>query len=153
LPTGDGIARAPRQLSQFELSGRLVVWENQSRHYVNITWRHDEQHDEILVTTPLGQGIAELARDANGARLVGADRKEVVADDWEDLAERMLGTRLPLNDLPEWLSGRAPEQASGWQIEYREYQNDAADALPTLIEARRGDIGLRLKISEWALAQ
>ncbi|MDR0476560.1 MAG: hypothetical protein LBH14_01280, partial [Desulfobulbaceae bacterium] len=76
-----------------------------------------------------------------------------VADDWEDLAERMLGTRLPLNDLPEWLSGRAPEQASGWRIEYREYQNDAADALPTLIEARRGDIGLRLKISEWTIAQ
>jgi outer membrane lipoprotein LolB len=129
------------------------VWDSQARHYVNITWRHDEQRDEILLTTPLGQGLAELTRDARGARLLTADRKEITADDWEGLAERMLGTRLPLNDLPAWLSGAAPAPASGWRVEYLEYQNDAADALPTLIQATRGDIGLRLKVSEWLVTQ
>ncbi|MDR2001081.1 MAG: outer membrane lipoprotein LolB [Zoogloeaceae bacterium] len=153
LSTDGSIVRAPRKLNQFELAGRLVAWESQSRHYVNLTWRHDGQRDEILLTTPLGQGLAELSRDARGARLLTADRKEVVASDWEELAQRMLGIRLPLKDLPAWLSGQAPEQASGWRVEYLEYQSDAADALPTLIEATRGDIGLRLKVSEWIMAQ
>jgi hypothetical protein len=36
LPAGDGIARTPRKLDQFELAGRIVVWESQSRHYAKI---------------------------------------------------------------------------------------------------------------------
>lgn len=153
MPTGDDITRAPRKLSQFELAGRIVVWGNATRHYVNIVWRHDPRQDEILLTTPLGQGIAQLARDEHGARLVTADHRQIAADGWEGLAEQALGIRLPLNDLPDWLSGQAPAPTSGWHVEYREYQSDAADALPTLIEATRGDIGLRLKITEWVLLQ
>jgi outer membrane lipoprotein LolB len=105
------------------------------------------------LTTPLGQGVAELTRDPQGARLVTADRREVLAADWAGLAEQVFGTRLPLDSLPDWLSGRPPTRLSGWRVEYLEYQSDAADALPTLIEATRGDIGLRLKVSEWIVAQ
>lgn len=136
-------------MTQFELDGRIVVRESQSRHYGNISWRHDAQGDRILLTTPLGQGVAELSRDGRGARLVMADRKELAAADWEGLAEQVFGASLPLNDLPNWLSGRAPPVSSGWRVDYLEYQSDAIDALPTLIEVTRGDIGLRLKVSEW----
>lgn len=153
LPAGNAIQRSPPVLTQFELDGRIVVRESQSRHYANISWRHDAQRDEILLTTPLGQGVAELTRDAHGARLVMADRKEYVADDWTGLSEQLFGTRLPLDDLPRWLSGRAPSVASGWRVEYLEYQSDAADALPTLIEATRADVGLRIKVSEWLVAK
>ncbi|MBU1236721.1 MAG: outer membrane lipoprotein LolB [Gammaproteobacteria bacterium] len=153
LPAENAIRRSPPALTQFELVGRVVVRESQSRHYANIAWRHDAARDEILLTTPLGQGVAELSRDARGARLVTADGKSTVAADWEGLAEEVFGTRLPLNDLPEWLAGHAPSLVSGWRVEYLEYQSDAPDALPTLIEAQRGDIGLRLKVSEWVVAK
>lgn len=153
LPAGNAIHRTPPVLAQFELDGRIVVRESQSRHYANISWRHGGQRDEILLTTPLGQGVAELSRDARGAKLVMADGKEYAADDWEGLSEQVFGTRLPLNDLPHWLAGRGPPPASGWRVEYPEYQSDAADALPMLIEARRGDIELRLKVSEWIVAK
>jgi outer membrane biogenesis lipoprotein LolB len=106
-----------------------------------------------LVTTPLGQGVAELGRDARGAWLRTADRREYFAPDWEGLAEQVFGARLPLNDLPAWLSGHAPSSVSGWRVEYLEYQSDALDALPTLIEVKRDDIELRLKVSEWILAK
>lgn len=153
LPAGVGIVRTPQKLSQFELDGRIVVRESQSRHYANISWRHDGKRDEILLTTPLGQGMAELTRDSRGARLVMADRKEYVSADWAGLSEQVFGARLPLDDLPQWLSGRAPSADSGWRVEYLEYQSDAADALPMMIEARRGDIELRLKVSEWIMAR
>jgi len=153
LPAGGGIARIPQKLSQFELDGRIVVRESQSRHYANITWRHDGKRDEILLTTPLGQGVAELSRDARGARLLTADRKEYTAADWGGLSEQVFGARLPLDDLPQWLSGREPPAESGWRVQYLEYQSDAADALPTLIEASRGDIELRLKVNEWISAR
>lgn len=153
LPAGNAVQRTPPVLTQFELDGRIVVRESQSRHYANISWRHGERGDVILLTTPLGQGVAELTRDAQGARLVTADRKEYVADDWAGLSEQVFGARLPLDDLPQWLSGHAPPAASGWRVEYLEYQSDTADALPTLIEATRGNVGLRLKVSEWLVAK
>jgi outer membrane lipoprotein LolB len=153
LPSGGTAGRVPPALTRFELDGRITVRQSQSRQYANISWRHDSAGDEIMLTTPLGQGVAELSRDARGARLVTADRKEFVAADWEGLAEQMFGARLPLDDLPAWLTGHAPAAASGWRVEYLEYQSEAADALPTLLEVKRDDIELRLKINEWTLAR
>jgi outer membrane lipoprotein LolB len=153
LPPGGSISRKPPALTHFELDGRISVRQSQSRQSGNISWRHDTTGDEILLTTPLGQGVAELTRDASGARLVTADRREFAAGDWEGLAEQVFGARLPLNDLPAWVAGHAPPRASGWQVEYLEYQSEAADALPTLIEIRRDEIELRLKVSEWISAR
>lgn len=145
--------RTPRSLAEFDIDGRVAIRVGQDRHFANIAWRHSTGRDEILLTTPLGQGVAELSRDAGGARLLTADRQEVRASDWEELAERLFGSRLPLNDLPAWITGRAPPASSGWRVEYLDYQSDAADALPLLIEADRGDIGVRLKINDWIVAR
>jgi outer membrane lipoprotein LolB len=153
IPADRVVFRVPPTLTQFELDGRIVVRQSQSQHYGNISWRHDAQGDQILLTTPLGQGVAELSRDSHGARLVTANHREFTAADWEGLTEQVFGTALPLNDLPKWLSGHAPVSSSGWRVDYLEYQSDAADALPTLIEVKRGDIELRLKVSEWISAR
>jgi outer membrane biogenesis lipoprotein LolB len=39
----------------------------------------------------------------------------------------------------------------GWQIAYLVYESAAPDALPTLIELRRDDIDVRLKIDTWQI--
>ena len=45
-------------ITQFAFVGRLAVRQGDTRHHVNVDWRHDTQRDEILLTTPLGQGVA-----------------------------------------------------------------------------------------------
>lgn len=146
------VPRTPRVLDSFALEGRIAVRQGETRSYANIAWQHDARHDNILVTTPLGQGVAELSRDTSGARLVTADRREIAAPDWEGLAERVLGARLPLDDLPAWLGGRPPPPSSGWRVDYLDYQSQAPDALPTLIEFQRDDLDVRLKIDHWGTA-
>jgi len=152
----------------FLLTGRIAVSEGQQRHAVNITWQHGAARDEIFLTTPLGQGIAELTRDAAGARLTTAERREFNAPDWQALAIRVFGFSLPLSALPRWLLGEVPADAlgvrydaagrpqrmlaDGWQVAYLEYAGDAADALPTLIELKHEDIEVRWKIDDWQLA-
>lgn len=153
LPSGTGVIRRPPTLAEFEFDGRIVVRQDETRHYANIAWRHGKAGDEVLLSTPLGQGVAELRRDATGARLVMADRHEYVAVDWEELSEMLFGWRLPLNDMPAWLAGHAPAAISGWRVEYLDYQSVAVDALPILIEARRGNVEVRLKINEWSQAR
>jgi len=147
------ILRVPPAVNDFEFDGRITVRVDQARHYANISWRHGPDSDEVLLTTPLGQGVAELSRSATAARLRMADGKEYFAASWEELASQLFGSRLPLDQLPAWLIGRPPASSSAWRVDYLDYQSPAADALPTLLEVSSGDIEVRLKIDEWSLAR
>ena len=148
---GTSVTHSPRQVESFTIDGRIALSQGDKRFHANFSWRHQPQRDNLLLTGPLGQGLAELDRNESGARLVTADRGEFMAADWESLAEKALGTRLPLNDLPGWLAGHAPPAATGWRVEYLDYESSAADALPTLMEFSREDIQVRVKIDQWNL--
>ena len=169
--TQSGNSGVPRPLrtavGDYFLSGRIAVSGGQQRHAVNITWQHGADRDDLFFATPLGQGIAELTRDAAGARLTTADRREFSAPDWQQLAVRVFGFALPLSSLPRWLLADVPTEALGvnyddagrphrmvvddWQVAYLEYASDAVDALPALIELKHEEIEVRLKIDEWQL--
>ena len=161
---GEIAARPARAaIATFAIDGRVAARQGETRNHANFSWRHGRDRDDILLTTPLGQGVAELARDVRGARLVTADRQTAEAADWEGLSAQVFGFALPLSSLPRWLLGDVrdaerdaagrPQQArvDGWDIRYLDYESAAADALPTLVEFRRDDIELRLKVDEWRL--
>jgi outer membrane lipoprotein LolB len=119
----------------------------------------------MLLTTPFGQGIARLARADGEITLTTQDGREFRAGDAETLTEQVLGFRLPLVGLADWVRGRAaskpaPEptrerrdasgrltelEQSGWRIRYLEY----ADALPSRLALTFPGLELRLAISEW----
>lgn len=150
-------------IAAFTLEGRVAARQGETRNQANFSWRHVADSDAILLTTALGQGVAELTRDARGARLLTADRQTAEAPDWEGLSARVFGFALPLSELPRWLLGDVghalrdaagrPQQAwaNGWDIRYLDYESPAADALPALVELRRDDIELRLKVDAWLL--
>lgn len=163
---------APRpardSIAAFAIDGRIAVRHSEHNYVSGITWQHAAKRDEMLLTTPLGQGIAELVRDKDGARLTMSDRREITAADWDELSVKVFGFPLPLSALPRWLVADVPAQAQqlirddagrpqrlridGWEITYGSYESAAADALPTLVEMHRDDpdaIELRLKIDSW----
>lgn len=150
----------------YTLEGRVSVKHGTSAHHAALTWQHDADRDEIELSGPLGQQAARLSRDASGARLVTSSRETVTAADWDNLAERVLGVALPLDEIAHWLvaglAGNAsveydsmgrPRRAAvnRWRIDYLAYESASPDALPTLIELRRDDIDVRLKIDTWQL--
>lgn len=150
---------------EFELSGRIAVQYRDDAGSGNIAWRHGARDDELLLTTPFGQGIARLARTGDEITLTAQDGREFRAADAESLTERVLGFRLPLLGLADWVRGRpasAPAPAptrqradaagrlaeleqSGWRIEYLEYEG----ALPTRLKLNFPGLELRLAISDW----
>lgn len=148
-------------IAAFSLDGRISARQDQTRHFANVSWQHRADSDDILLTTPLGQGVAELGRDARGTHLVTADRQTVDAQNWDELSARVFGFTLPLADMPRWLLGDVaagsrdelgrPQSAliDGWEIRYADYESAAADALPALVEFRRGDIEVRIKVDAW----
>ena len=129
-----------------------------------LSWQHRRDADHILVSNPLGQGVAEIEQNAASARLRTSDGKVHQAPDAAALLFETTGYALPLGELPAWLLGRPtaagrlqtddwgrPRQLAdaGWQIDY-DYDSEAADALPSrLILKRNGDLEVRLRIEEW----
>ena len=156
--------RPPRTaITAFDIEARLSIRNDQQIHVAHVSWQHRSGTDHILVTGPLGQGVAELQRDAGGAQLRTADRRELMAADWNTLGEMVFGIVLPLDDIPRWITGDIgnatsdgkgrPQHADadGWRIDYAEYESDAPDALPRLIVIERGAIAVKLKVDQWTL--
>jgi len=154
----------------FHLIGRVSVRYGGEGFSGSLDWRHWRDGDEMLILSPLGQGVAQLARDAGGVTLITSDQQVFRADDAEGLTERVLGWRLPLSGLPDWvqarpMAGRAAElrrdarglvdrlTQDGWQVEYAGYKAFAAGTLPSRVFMESADLRLRLVIDEWRVAE
>lgn len=148
----------------FELSGRLAARHGAETFSGNIAWRHAAASDEMLITSPIGAGVARIVRDGDAVVLTTAEPREYRAADAESLTEQALGYRLPLAGLADWVQGRASQgtpvarmeraadgklatlEQGGWRIEYLEYQGERPYRM-RLVYSR--DIELRLAISQW----
>jgi len=151
----------------FELTGRVAVRSDREAASGRLFWRHGPDFDELIITTPLGQGIAEITRRAERYTLTTADSRRLTASDPEALTEQVLGWRLPLAGMPDWVRGRAYPGAKseviygrnghpqlirqlGWRIEYLAYDDQAG--LPSRLRLTRDGLDLRLTIDSWSTA-
>jgi outer membrane lipoprotein LolB len=135
------------QKAEFDLAGRLAARHGEESFTGNIAWRHAEDFDEMLITTALGQGVARIVREGGQVTLTTAEPREYHAADVESLTEQVLGFRLPLGGLADWVRGRpSPDlEQRGWKVEYQEY----AGELPSRLRLLYPGIELRLIISRW----
>jgi outer membrane lipoprotein LolB len=139
--------RPPEQV-QFDLVGRIAARSGAEAFTGNVQWRHAGNGDEMLITTPLGQGVARIVREGEAVQLTTAEGKEFRAPDSESLTERVLGFRLPLEGLADWVQGRPSPalEARGWKIDY---QQKDAQGRPTLMRLNYQGIELRFAITQW----
>ena len=147
---------------EFDLSGRLAARYGKDAFSGNIAWRHAKSADEMLISSTLGAGVARIVRDGDSVVLTTAEPREYRARDAEALTEEVLGFRLPLAGLADWVRGRPSDPAAakaeydpegrlrslderGWKIDYQEYEGK----LPSRMRLTYLDIELRLAISKW----
>ena len=146
-------ACAPRELKapdrvEFDLVGRIAARYGAEAFTGNVQWRHAGNGDEMLITTPLGQGVARIVREGDAVQLTTAEGKEFRAADSESLTERVLGFRLPLEGLADWVQGRPSPalEARGWKVEYQEYDDQKR---PTRLRLTNAGAEVRLAIHQW----
>ena len=145
----------------FELSGRIAVRYRDEAASGNIAWRHSASGDEMMLTSPFGQGIGRIVRQRDMVTLTTSEGHDVTAADAESLTEQVLGFRIPLLGLADWVRGRpGPGEARtradgegrlleleqrGWKIEYLAYEGK----LPSRLRLLYPGVELRLAISDW----
>jgi len=133
---------------EFDLSGRIAARYRDDAFSGLLTWRHAADGDEMLISTPMGQGVARIVRQGEAVVLTTAEGREFSDRDGEALTERVLGFRLPLAGLADWVRGRpAPAlEARGWKVEYQERD---IENRPTRLRVTYPGVELRLVISKW----
>jgi outer membrane lipoprotein LolB len=145
----------------FELSARVAIRHGKEAASGRIFWRHSNDADELLLTSPLGQGIARVHRERDQFRLSTGDHREYRAADAESLTEQALGWRLPLAGLSDWVQARAspgrpaemrgdPDRGldlrqDGWHIAYEEFR----EGRPFRLRLSREDLEIRLIVDQW----
>ena len=155
-----GFVRPAGEL-EFELSGRIAVKYRDEAASGSIAWRHGVDDDELLLSSPFGQGIARIVRLREVVTLTTSEGRDASAADAEELTERLLGFRIPLAGLADWVRGRpgpgpartrtdaagrlAELEQSGWTIEYLEYEG----RLPSRLKLTYPGLELRLAIASW----
>ena len=97
---------------EFDLSGRLAARYGKDAFTGNIAWRHAKSADEMLITSSLGAGVARIVREGDSVVLTTAEPREYRASDAEALTEEVLGFRLPLSGLADWVRGRPSDTAA-----------------------------------------
>lgn len=138
----------PEDALEFSLSGRIAARYRDESFIGNIAWRHARDGDELLISTPTGQGVAEIVRQGDAVRLKTAEPREYRDNDPEALTERVLGFRIPIDGLADWVQGRPSPRLEdrGWRVEYQDYD---AERRPTRLRLTYQGIELRLAISQW----
>ena len=156
MPTGTPSAGG------FDLSGRFAVRYGTESATGGVQWRHTDAADDLLITNPLGQGVARITREGQEFELETSNGERYRASDAESLTQQVLGWSLPLHGLHEWvlarpLPGEPAEVArgdngrvtslsqEGWQIDYEQYAGDR----PSRVTLARQDLKIRLVIESW----
>lgn len=153
----------------FRLEGRVSVKAGEESFSGGLAWRRAGASEELLLNTPLGQGVAELRGDPEGVTLTDAKGRQFRAVDADTLVREALGLELPLKGLVWWVVGhprpgaayRAEADDAGrlgaleqddWRIEFSRYAEQGRATLPGKLVARRGEqLEVRLVVDTWEL--
>lgn len=152
-------------LGAFELEGRFSLRQGEQNFSGRLSWRHLPGENVVLLSSPFGQGLAEIVTDGLGARLTTSEGKTYQAADGESLTARVLGYPLPITGLADWLRARGGEagqrdaqgrlvrlDAAGWRVDYG-YDGDEPDVPPSRLvvsgQAGGDPTELRLRIDRW----
>lgn len=160
------LAQAP---ASFRVEGRVSVNAEAESFSGGMVWRHDHSSEELLLRTPLGQGVAELRGGPGGVELEDAEGRVHRAADADELVRQALGMELPLRGLAWWIVGHPrpgvpyrarPDEAGllaaldqdGWHIEFSRYRPQGRYQVPGKLVAARGDkLEIRLVMDRWEL--
>ena len=154
-----------RQLSHWQLSGRLAVQNDHEAWHMSLEWQQRQDRYSLNIIAPLGQGSMKLHGDAVQVMLMTDEGETLNSSDPDLLLYQQLGWKVPVSALRYWVLGLpAPGenketldqhghliklQQAGWEIEFIDYQPQLGVELPRKVFVSNHQAKVKLIISNW----
>lgn len=164
---------AVRALPQLAFNGRVAMSNGRDGGSGRIEWLQTGGDYRVTLSAPVTRQSWQLQGGPQGARIDGLDGGPREGADVGLLLLEATGFEIPVAAMAAWAAGARADvavsgpaevafdaggrlarvQQDGWTIDYLEWQPDpaagAAPALPTRIDAQRGDARVRLIVDSW----
>lgn len=155
------------QLDQWSFRGRTLIQQDKEGWNAGVSWQQNKDNFKIRLTGPFAQGAVELNGDAQQVEMLTSEGEKYTAETPEQLLQEVLGWRLPVSALRDWVRGLpySGEQVTsreidddgqllmlnqaGWQVEFLRYVPFAGQQIPDKVFIKRDDLSVRLVISGW----
>jgi outer membrane biogenesis lipoprotein LolB len=138
----------------FEMSGRLAVRQGERSDIARLRWTHKPGTDLWVIASPLGNEVARIESDRDGAALTQAGGPGARAASFAELTEGLLGVALDPAMLRAWLHGTArADPSDAWEVTIEETQRAGVVDIARRISAKRGDVVVRLVVDEYLALQ
>jgi outer membrane lipoprotein LolB len=159
---------ALQAVEKFQVNGQLAVATPSEGFSANLQWHQQGVGSDLLLRGPLGVGGARLNFDGAVLHVTNSQGTQLEGATAEAELVRVLGFEPPLTSLRYWLLG-TPDPASvatetlddkqrlaqlqqgEWQVDYGEYQQAAGLWLPRRVALHRGELKVKLQLSNWQL--
>ena len=102
-----------------------------------------------MIASPLGNDVARIDSDANGATLVQAGGSPRHAQSFAALTEEVLGVPLDPATLAAWLHGDVRDMPANWRVTVEQRQETGPVKLAKLLTAVRGGVAVRLVVDDY----
>jgi outer membrane lipoprotein LolB len=151
---------------EFYLQGRLAVTIEGEGSSAKILWRHFPDRDSIRVLTPVGTTLATILVSRSAGAVLETKDESFQAGNAEDLTEKVLGWRFPLDGMQHWVKGKlqpgepirriSPKdrlgrltyfEQNGWKVTYDAYKDDTL--LPRKMSLEFEKMKLKFVIDKW----
>jgi len=154
-------------LHQWQINGRIAITTPDENWVANVYWQQQDNQYRLQFHIPPGQGVMVLNGNAGAVTLRTSDNQTFVAQDPDELIEKVLKLTIPVKGLHYWIRGIPKPielltdyqldetgylytlQQDGWAIEYKRYQDIDNLHLPDKITLQNNKFKVKIAISEW----
>lgn len=153
-------------LNNWVLRGKLGIKSANKSGSASLYWQQSDNHYQIQLDGPFGQGKIRLQGSAKQMRLERSNQEAIETNHPETLLLKELGWTLPIEHIPFWVKGLpAPDvnidkqqitngtlnqlQQGGWTLQYSRYQISNEALLPGKIIMSKDHVKLTLIAKQW----
>lgn len=163
-------AEALQAHERWALDGRLAVSDGEDGGSGKLEWRHRPGLSELDFRGALGRGAWQLDIQPGYAVLNLASGETWEARNVATLVRKHVGWDVPVDALGWWVRGLAAPgriarrdldeagrmtrlSQQGWEVEYKRYEEFSGLALPTRLEARKGERHVKFAMRDWRFSE
>ncbi|MFK5948080.1 MAG: lipoprotein insertase outer membrane protein LolB [Methylococcales bacterium] len=146
--------------TEWSFTGRIVIFDKENSMSANLTWKHTEKKEKIILSGLFGMGKTRITLTPGQTEIESEGERAIYYGDANSVIYSRLGIQVPVTALKFWVLGLVDPDAIylkkeagfeqyGWKITYLQMKFIAGYELPRKIRVEQDGTKVKLIVSQW----